>query len=466
MCTNLLNSVILKTCFEACPPRKTSVEDCYVLDLCFLVVFLSYLVAATQVLCDEYFIPSLRFIGNALRLSPDVEGATLMAMGSATPELFTSLIAVYLYADDVALNPAPSTIVGSGMFNMTFVLGAFVIVAQRYHPQHQSLPPPDLNSCALHRDVAGYIVSVTVLYVFYDVLSPQEIGGVEGLCLIMLWVLYIVVLLNSDRCSDSMQFDGWNEGEDLVLIEVPDSAAAADLDGHDKPRRSRGRWLSVLSDVQRTLYSNPMRKVFGYLVPIKVPSVTLDDSDDELDFAEFPLPNASRLRSAADSEFTRCFLVFCLSVLWMSAISYLLLSAVSTMGDCLNVSASTMGLTVIAIGSSLPDTLSAIILAKRYGQSMMGMVLSNCCSSNIFNLCFVMGTTFTLKHAMHSAERDAAGFRQNVDTEHAAGFMMIQIFTALLFLLMMHWSNMRLRTVHGVVLIAMYAVFIVIFVVL
>lgn len=417
------------------------------MDLGLLLLSLTYLIAATRVLCDEYFIPSLRFLGNALRLSPDMEGATLMAMGSSTPELLTSLIAVYLYGDDVDLNPAPSTIVGSSMFNMTFVIGSFVIVSQRYHPLRPQSVLPALNSFALHRDVSAYIVSVTVLYVFYDVLSPNQMSGAEGLCLILLWVLYVVVLLNSNRCgpsAETMVIEADYGGDDVVILEVEDD---------HRPQNVRRRGTAILGDFLSTFYSNPMQKLFAVLVPIKVPRVT-DDSD----FTVFPMP---RLESVADSEFTRCFMVFCLSVLWLSAITYLLLSAVSALGDCLNVSASTMGITLIAVGSSLPDTMSSIVLAQRYGQSMMGMVVSNCCSSNVFNICFVNGTTFSLKYAMRSAQTVAA----NVDTENAAGLMMVQIFSALLFLLLMHCNGMRLSECHGGVLVAMYAVFVLLFVV-
>ena len=75
-----------------------------------------------------------------------------------------------------------------------------------------------------------------------------------------------------------------------------------------------------------------------------------------------------------------------------------------------------------------------------------------------------MGTTFSLKYAMSTAENEEGERVENVDTENAVGFMVIQIFTSLLVLLMMHCSNMQLQTIHGVILIAMYAVFVLLFV--
>jgi len=44
--------------------------------------------------CDDIFVPSLEVIGFKLRMNAEVAGATLMAIGSSAPELFTSIIAL------------------------------------------------------------------------------------------------------------------------------------------------------------------------------------------------------------------------------------------------------------------------------------------------------------------------------------------------------------------------------------
>ena len=56
------------------------------------------------IVCDDYFVPSLTRVSDALCLTPDVAGATLMAAGSSAPELATSVIAVFvskvMFCDD------------------------------------------------------------------------------------------------------------------------------------------------------------------------------------------------------------------------------------------------------------------------------------------------------------------------------------------------------------------------------
>ena len=56
------------------------------------VLITIYLFAAVAIVCDEYFVQSLNRISKDLNLRDDVAGATFMAAGSSSPELFTSII--------------------------------------------------------------------------------------------------------------------------------------------------------------------------------------------------------------------------------------------------------------------------------------------------------------------------------------------------------------------------------------
>eukprot|EP01083_Nonionella_stella_P195581 720355_1 len=161
-----------------------------------------------------------------LSLSADIQGATLMAIGSATPEFFTSLIAVFLYSDNMDLNPAPSTIVGSGMFNVSFVTGFYVIISNIFHEQTKPnmLNMQHINAFALHRDIIMYIISVIALYIFYDISSPEQMSGFEGLCLVLLWIAYVIVLIHSARCKTYCACDPFNQSilleYDPVIVDI------------------------------------------------------------------------------------------------------------------------------------------------------------------------------------------------------------------------------------------------------
>ncbi|KAL2724054.1 sodium/potassium/calcium exchanger Nckx30C isoform X7 [Vespula squamosa] len=68
-----------------------------------------YMFVALAIVCDEFFVPSLDVIIEKLEIADDVAGATFMAAGGSAPELFTSVIGVFVSFDDVGIG----TIVGS-----------------------------------------------------------------------------------------------------------------------------------------------------------------------------------------------------------------------------------------------------------------------------------------------------------------------------------------------------------------
>ncbi|XP_009704803.1 PREDICTED: sodium/potassium/calcium exchanger 3-like, partial [Cariama cristata] len=78
-----------------------------------------YMFYALAIVCDDFFVPSLEKICERLHLSEDVAGATFMAAGSSAPELFTSVIGVFITKGDVGVG----TIVGSAVFNILCIIG-------------------------------------------------------------------------------------------------------------------------------------------------------------------------------------------------------------------------------------------------------------------------------------------------------------------------------------------------------
>ena len=79
-----------------------------------------YMFYALALVCDHYFVPALDVIIDTFGISPDVAGATFMAAGGSAPELFTSIIGVFIAVSDVGIG----TIVGSAVFNVLFVIAA------------------------------------------------------------------------------------------------------------------------------------------------------------------------------------------------------------------------------------------------------------------------------------------------------------------------------------------------------
>lgn len=81
---------------------------------------------ALAIVCEEYFVPALMILCEVLNLSDDVAGATLMAAGASSPELFTSFIGLFISKSSIGVG----TIIGSEIFNHMVICAGSVMYAK------------------------------------------------------------------------------------------------------------------------------------------------------------------------------------------------------------------------------------------------------------------------------------------------------------------------------------------------
>lgn len=101
-----------------------------------------------------------------------------MAAGGSAPELFTSVIGVFVSFDDVGIG----TIVGSAVFNILFVIGMCAIFSRTLLT---------LTWWPLFRDCTFYSVSLLVLIYFF---RDNKIYWWEALILFSIYVTYAVFM--------------------------------------------------------------------------------------------------------------------------------------------------------------------------------------------------------------------------------------------------------------------------------
>ncbi|XP_054474556.1 sodium/potassium/calcium exchanger 1-like [Anoplopoma fimbria] len=139
------------------------------------VMGMVYMFVALAIVCDEFFVPGLEVLTIKLQISDDVAGATFMAAGGSAPELFTSLIGVFVSHSNVGIG----TIVGSAVFNILFVIGMCAIFSREM--LHLTWWP-------LFRDVTFYILDLIMLIVFF---LDNMILWWESLMLLMGYISYV-----------------------------------------------------------------------------------------------------------------------------------------------------------------------------------------------------------------------------------------------------------------------------------
>ena len=178
-------------------------------------------VVVLAVMTDRFFIPSLDEISRRLKLSDEVAGASLMAIGSSAPELAIALMALFTGGgrhSDVGIG----TIVGSAVFNILVITGVSAVVAGGLH----------IHVFAVRRDIFYYLVSIGYLaLVFFDghVSLIEAILGLAG------YVVYISVLiilkdpeddetpaadLSRKDQPEKAKFPGWRQIESLIVVSL------------------------------------------------------------------------------------------------------------------------------------------------------------------------------------------------------------------------------------------------------
>ena len=164
------------------------------MDVLLSLVLIIVVVLILAVVTDKFFIPSLDVISRRLKLSDEVAGASLMAIGSSAPELAIALVALFASGgahSDVGIG----TIVGSAVFNILVITGVSAVVAGGLH----------VHAFAVRRDIIYYLISIGYLgLVFFD----GHVSLIEALLGLVGYVVYmgvLIVLKDREVYEDDME---------------------------------------------------------------------------------------------------------------------------------------------------------------------------------------------------------------------------------------------------------------------
>ncbi|XP_041646277.1 sodium/potassium/calcium exchanger 1-like isoform X2 [Cheilinus undulatus] len=198
------------------------------------IVGMVYMFAALAIVCDEFFVPALEVITDRLEISDDIAGATFMAAGGSAPELFTSLIGVFISHSNVGIG----TIVGSAVFNILFVIGMCAIFSREM--LHLTWWP-------LFRDVSFYILDLVMLIVFF---LDNKILWWESILLVLGYISYVSFMKFNSQIEKAVKTQinkhmsivkVWSaeepEKESDAPSAPPPAPSAAAPKAEDKPKR-------------------------------------------------------------------------------------------------------------------------------------------------------------------------------------------------------------------------------------
>jgi sodium/potassium/calcium exchanger 2 len=189
-----------------------------------------YMLLGLNTVCDIYFTGALEVMVEQWNIKPDVAGATFMAAGGSAPELFTSLIGATIAHNDVGF----STIVGSAVFNVLFVIGLCGWVANS---------DIKLTWWPLFRDCSFYICGLALLA---SLAWDGAIALWEAIVLFIAYIGYLVIMWFNPQLEAIFTRGKSNDNVESIAdadepdkTEKPDpglaSATSPDTEGHEAP---------------------------------------------------------------------------------------------------------------------------------------------------------------------------------------------------------------------------------------
>ncbi|KAM9834098.1 sodium/potassium/calcium exchanger 2-like isoform X1 [Syngnathus typhle] len=424
-----------------------------------------YMFIALAIVCDEFFVPALTVITEKLTISDDVAGATFMAAGGSAPELFTSIIGVFISHSNVGIG----TIVGSAVFNILFVIGMCAIFSKEIL---------NLTWWPLFRDVSFYILDLILLIVFF---LDNFISVWESVTLLSGYAAYVIFMKFNGTVESFVK--GCMNKNQVVEVEVQPKASpgAPEDDGKlaARPRLQRGGSSASLHNslMRNSIFQlmihtlDPLSEEFAdselgtygklkyyhsmteegkfrekasILHKIAKKKCQVEDSEKANGVAsrsDKNLPNSSSVQveaappmngtagqegqTAEDEEeddqplslswpesgrkrFTYLLIMpivlplwltlpdvrkpsakkffpisFLGSICWIAAFSYLMVWWAHQVGETIGITEEIMGLTILAAGTSIPDLITSVIVARK---GLGDMAVSSSVGSNIFDI--------------------------------------------------------------------------------
>ncbi|XP_029413827.1 sodium/potassium/calcium exchanger 4 isoform X3 [Nannospalax galili] len=490
-----------------------------------------YMFYALAIVCDDFFVPSLEKICEKLHLSEDVAGATFMAAGSSTPELFASVIGVFITHGDVGVG----TIVGSAVFNILCIIGVCGLFAGQV---------VRLTWWAVCRDSVYYTLSVIVLIAFiYD----EEIVWWEGLVLIILYVFYILIMkynmkmqtffttkqksiangnpVNSELEDGNDLYDGSYDDPSVPLLgqvkekppygktpvvmvdeimsssppkfTFPEAGLRIMITNKFGPRtRLRMASRIIINERQRLINSangvssKPLQNgrhesIENGNVPVENPEDPQQDQEQQpppqppppepesvetVFLSPFSMPESKgdkakwvftwplifllciTIPNCSKPRWEKFFMVtFITATLWIAVFSYLMVWLVTIIGYTLGIPDVIMGITFLAAGTSVPDCMASLIVAR---QGLGDMAVSNTIGSNVFDILVGLGIPWGLQTMVINY-----GSTVKINSRGLVYSVVLLLGSVALTVLGIHLNKWRLDRKLGIYVLVLYAIF-------
>ena len=149
-------------------------------------------------------------------------------------------------------------------------------------------------------------------------------------------------------------------------------------------------------------------------------------------------------------------------VCWLGLLTFFVVDASTKIGECFSIPADLLGITLLAVGSSLPDCISSVIVAR---QAKIDMAVANAFGSNVFDVNLCVGFSFVLGSIAAAAQGKSTSILLGDDSDITTFKELIAAAAAFLVMLwLMMWCTVfRLERWIGYILLCAYVGYICVF---
>ena len=409
-----------------------SLGDAWYWQLLFLLSGATLISIVVSQACEP-FADAAQWIGTQLGLPGSVRGATLDAVASSMPELFTGVffvIAAMTAGDGGAeqletagtdgFGSAIATTAGSAVYNMILIPAFCAIFIARYRPER---PTIDVDDDVIKRDGLWFLgVSILLIAFLWD----NTMSWYMGIVFLALYGVYVAQLVRDARRHRAA------------------TARLREAFGIHGTKVTVEKMVAVLAEDGVSVSHELTHQVRGELYDA-------ENGDDE----ETPTASVFFAKWDVPLNHFSAWAIIVVSTLVVAVACYFLVEATLLTAALLDVPAFFVAVILAAAVSSVPDTLLSIGAAKRGDDS--GAV-SNAFGSNIFDICVCLSVPL-LVNSYLTGWKPVSLLK---DGEPVAGLTGLRVLLLVLSVvtLAVIWHRRQINRSKAVVLCALYLVFI------
>ncbi|KAL3873319.1 hypothetical protein ACJMK2_036451 [Sinanodonta woodiana] len=145
------------------------------------------------------------------------------------------------------------------------------------------------------------------------------------------------------------------------------------------------------------------------------------------------------------------FATFFVSVFWIGVLSYVMVWMVTLAGFAFHIPDSVMGITFLAAGTSIPDAMASVFVAR---QGMGDMAVSNSVGSNVFDILLGLSLPWFLKTAIVSANSTVT-----INSNGMLYSIILLFLTVMITIGAIHFNGWILNKCVGFICLTVYAVY-------